>query len=53
MIDIKNCYNYTIFSSANATTLKEALEEAVKAKVNLSGAKLSEANLSGAKNIPI
>ncbi|HHT9137767.1 MAG TPA: pentapeptide repeat-containing protein [Candidatus Wunengus sp. YC60] len=54
MIEIKNAFNLNvIFKSKKATTVKEAVIEALKSDANLSdanlsGANLSDANLSGA-----
>ena len=47
MIEIRNTSGKVIYTS-NATTVRGAVEEAVKDKVNLSGADLFWANLSGA-----
>ena len=47
-IEIKHCYSNTVLYTSNKETLKEALEEAVKNKVNLGGADLECANLRGA-----
>jgi len=46
-IKIRNRYtNEVIFESSNAKNIKEAVEEAVKLKIDLSNADLSKANLS-------
>ena len=50
MIEIKNRFtDETIFKSETATTIREAVIEAVEFKANLYGVNLSEANLSEAK----
>ncbi len=47
-IEIRNRFtNEIIYESKTAATLKEAVEEAVKNKADLSGADLSGANLTG------
>jgi len=49
MIEIKSCIdNKVLFTSEKATTMREAVVEAVEKKKNLSGADLSWADLSGA-----
>ena len=47
-ITIKNRWTGAIIFESEKTTYKEAVEEAIKNKANLSDANLSRANLSGA-----
>jgi hypothetical protein len=46
-MDIKNRFTGTILYSSTCPTLREAVIEAIKRKVNLSGSDLSGSNLSG------
>jgi uncharacterized protein YjbI with pentapeptide repeats len=46
-VDIKNIAGWTLYHSDSATSVKEAVQEAVAANVSLSGADLSGAQLRG------
>ncbi|MBR1177116.1 pentapeptide repeat-containing protein [Bradyrhizobium sp. KB893862 SZCCT0404] len=47
-ISIRDVYGHELYSSSSATSIKQALEEAVAAKVNLSNAKLDGQDLEEA-----
>ena len=52
-IQIEHRASGTVLFRAEATSLKRAVELAVKARANLTGANLTDAYLEGTKNVPV